>query len=446
MSTWELLVTAAHDADSEASVFALHAGKEIFEAAKASSVFSLDLPVGDVLVEGRWSQQVGDLIHEQDASSGMYRAWSGAIRDDGAGKGRANFVLGPSNDLYCNIRVGPRAFKCQPCKSAEGAPPAPPTCVAVTEVPAGPLDRAPHVPVPVPVSLPVNDVKEGSREAPAGGGTRKLQSARNAEVDVLLPYTRRVRDTLGGEGAVRALLASSLADTNMAFANSGVVGWRKVDYAETGDAGQSLTALADPSDGTMDFVHGLRDRRVDSGRYPTRIHVYVHCGMGVSLVGADLVQLITADGDLAPEPVCGTGFVANPVGGASGETAAFSVAMYQCLFDNYSMAHEMGHNFGLTHNRADSSPSDVSLPYAFGYQSPQCGDWHTVMAYPCGSSPSDERIPYFSSPRHFNPDTGEALGVEGYVDAARALTENMGVITQYRQRQWRRRHLRGSKK
>jgi hypothetical protein len=52
-----------------------------------------------------------------------------------------------------------------------------------------------------------------------------------------------------------------------------------------------------------------------------------------------------------------------------------------CLLRIYCIqkVHEFGHNMGVDHDHANSKAGDVALPYAYGYVSPTCGDWHTVM-------------------------------------------------------------------
>jgi Metallo-peptidase family M12B Reprolysin-like len=91
--------------------------------------------------------------------------------------------------------------------------------------------------------------------------------------------------------------------------------------------------------------------------------------------GADLVSMITARGG-----VCGHGYV----------HGVYSVVSNSCL-GQYSFSHEIGHNLGCRHDRANC---DSSHAYAHGYQ--YNGKFRTVMAYPC-SGGSCPRLLYYSS-------------------------------------------------
>ena len=97
-------------------------------------------------------------------------------------------------------------------------------------------------------------------------------------MDVLVVYTAAARQQAGGrDSAVRSRIALGVAETNIAYANSGVrhrlrlVGTELVGYRETGDLALDLQALTSANDGLMDMVHARRDA-----------------------VGADLVKLFNA--------------------------------------------------------------------------------------------------------------------------------------------------------
>ena len=221
---------------------------------------------------------------------------------------------------------------------------------------------------------------------------RRCDAEPGAPVDVAVVYTPAAREALGGVAAIEAEIDLLIALTNQAFATSGMglrvvlAGRAEVDYVETRSAGRDLDRLSDPADGHMDEVHALRDR-----------------------LGADLVSLMVADSS-----VCG---VAN-LGGA------FSVTIQGCAF-----THELGHNFGLLHDRYASGGGTSTHP-AYGYvnqrgftaDSTPSSRWRTIMAYPnqCWDSYSwCDGLPRFSNP--LQDYKGNPLGI-AYGDGGSGVT------------------------
>jgi hypothetical protein len=239
-----------------------------------------------------------------------------------------------------------------------------------------------------------------------------------ATIDVLVLYTDDLRAILGGTAAAQAAASSAIAATNTAYQNSGIVprvrlaGTSEVQYTEVGDIGTALDQLSNPSDGIMDQVHTLRDQ-----------------------LGADDVSLLVVNGGSA----CGIAYllssfyITNPQ--YSFATAAFNVVDNDCAVGNLSFPHELGHNFGLMHDRFVSAGSTPSYPYAFGYVDTQ-NQFRDIMSYvnACGSCP---RIQYFSSPNLTY--LGRPLGVSyesspsTSADNVRALNNNASLISNWRQ-------------
>ena len=224
----------------------------------------------------------------------------------------------------------------------------------------------------------------------------------NTVVDVLVVWTPQREEMAGGVDAVRAEIDLGIAYTNDAFERSGafvslnLVGAEPVtDYEEpevedSGDdlddwwarMGTDIDRLADPSDGHMDAVHHRRNA-----------------------LGADLVSLATHRG-----------------GGIANITGAFSVSGNS----PDTVAHEFGHNFGLSHERSQWwSGFATTYPrhYEHGYaalRGSRCS-W-TIMAYGtlCGRAVSQrvsiDDIPLFSSPALFHPADGARLGMSRFSD------------------------------
>lgn len=207
-------------------------------------------------------------------------------------------------------------------------------------------------------------------------------------IDVMVVYTPAARISQGSTAAMNSLVNLGIAQTNAAYANSGVtqrvrlvyageVSYTEVDFATDRDRLQGTT------DRFMDEVHQLRN-----------------------LYGADLVSLW---GNYSG--ACGLAYpMLNE--SASFEALGFSVVDRNCATSNYSFAHELGHNMGLQHDTFDGNsgttvtPEGSAVPtainYAHGYVD-VANRFRTVMAISaqCDAQmpPIDcLRIPYFSNP------------------------------------------------
>ncbi len=147
-------------------------------------------------------------------------------------------------------------------------------------------------------------------------------------IDVLVLYTPSARATQGGTAAMEALVDLALAETNQAYAQSGVlqrvrlVARQEVAYAESASIVTDLARMTIANDGWLDEVPALRDA-----------------------CGADAVALIIETGQS-----CG---VANSLTnqGAGFAPYAFCVVARNCAAANLSLAHELGHVMGLAHDR-----------------------------------------------------------------------------------------------
>lgn len=214
-------------------------------------------------------------------------------------------------------------------------------------------------------------------------------------VDILVVWTPAEEAFVGGEVSMLSLIDRNVAFANDAFERSGafvslyLVGAERVDYLET-DIFTDLDRLATPDDGYMDEVHDLRDA-----------------------FGADLVHL-----------------KATPIGGATG------LAQYLGAFSINVFAHEVGHNFGLSHGRFQDFHADL---YHHGFTTEDC--LSTIMSY--GAC---ERFvhtgPFYASPWRYDPRDGRALGVSrlskergvrGPADAVRRLNKTRHRVANFRQ-------------
>ncbi|MCY4506677.1 MAG: M12 family metallo-peptidase, partial [Acidobacteria bacterium] len=231
-------------------------------------------------------------------------------------------------------------------------------------------------------------------------------------IDVAVVYTPTAREAAGGTAGIEAAIDLMVAETNEAYATSGVhqrvvlTGRSEVPYIETG-GGLDLDRLQDPSDGYLDEAQALRDR-----------------------TGADMVHLIVGDPDYT---VCGIAFLPG-----LGSPGPFGVTLLQC--GGIVFAHELGHNMGLLHDRFQTQVGEESVlshpaygyvnQRMFGTGAPPSSRWVTVMSYSTQCGLADARCshaPRFSNPRlRYAGDPlgvafGVGSGVTGAADAAAVL-------------------------
>ena len=244
-------------------------------------------------------------------------------------------------------------------------------------------------------------------------------------IDVVVLYTPAVRDAVGGITAAHSLVDMMVAETNQAYRDSGVdqqvflTRTVEVDYVEAGASIIDLSRLATPDDGYMDEAHQLREK-----------------------TGADLIHLIARS-----TTVCGIAYLmTNP--SRNFQRLGVGVTNYVC--GGVVLAHELGHNMGLRHDRyvdAGNTPSPYSHGYvnqrAFEEDAPGSSRWRTVMAYPnqCSDSGfSCTRLLRFSNPDllHEGDPMGVAGGtgsfaVDGPADARRTLNETRDIVASFRE-------------
>lgn len=229
------------------------------------------------------------------------------------------------------------------------------------------------------------------------------------QVDVLVVYTPASGQRYGGQAGIESLINQAIAETNQAYANSEIftqlnlVHTAEVDYTESGNMSTDLSRLRSTSDGYMDNVHALRDA-----------------------YKADMVSLIEESINY-----CGIAYLMTSLSN-NFKVSAFSVVYSQCATGYYSFGHELGHNMGSHHNRANASGPGV-LPYSFGYWATN-ETFRSIMAYNCPSGCT--RIRHFSNPDvYYN---GLPTGMDDDVDPAhsadnaRSINEAKVTIANWR--------------
>ena len=239
-------------------------------------------------------------------------------------------------------------------------------------------------------------------------------------IDVAVVYTPAAREAAGGAAAIESVSDLMIAETNQAYAESGVrhrialAARSEVPYMETGDSHIDIDRLRDPSDGYMDEAHALRETS-----------------------GADLVHLLFDEGN---------------VGGIADVGGAFGLTCQRC--GGQVFAHETGHNLGLRHDRYEwhkksgMTSGDPAYGYvnqrAFDEGTPPSSRWRTIMAYSTQCDDANRRCPgllRFSNPRQtwLGDPLGVAyeaggFGVTGPADAVAVLNAMGPAVAAWRDR------------
>lgn len=130
---------------------------------------------------------------------------------------------------------------------------------------------------------------------------------------------------------------------------------------------------------------------------------------------ADMVSLLVPKGDL-----CGLGYYNAPPVTASDADLAFSVVKFSCALENYSFAHELGHNLGMQHDRitegaATSSQCNYGSIFKLKYKvffPPMTLTYRSVMTYAsaCSDCP---RMGVYSNPLTINYGNYISIGPMG---------------------------------
>ncbi len=277
-------------------------------------------------------------------------------------------------------------------------------------------------------------IAPGPSEIPRTADPIALPRNTASRIDVAVFYTPAARRAEGGTAGIEALIDLMVAETNRAYADSGVqqrvalVARGETAYSESGRPGLDLGRLRSPLDRHMDGVHPIRNRS-----------------------GADLVHLIGA-WDLEATRTCGIAWIMLETSPGF-SSSAFGLTHHAC--GGRTFAHELGHNMGLAHDRYQECDGETcggaAYPYGYGYVNqrafdagaPESARWRTIMAYntQCGEEGDFycERPLRFSNPRQTY--RGDRLGIAGDVvspsvtgpsDAVRALNHARATVESFR--------------
>jgi hypothetical protein len=220
-------------------------------------------------------------------------------------------------------------------------------------------------------------------------------------VDVLAVYTPAARAYFGGDAQSRNTIRLWFLDLDEYLADSEIstivrmVQVEATSFQETGVSADDLFTLRQMGETPFSEIGRLREENV-----------------------ADLVALIVADSD-----VCGRAYLPVIDGGGGSSEYGYSLTVTSC--GSLTLAHELGHNFGCCHDRANAGGGCYD-GRSYGYRFHGMGGqyYRTIMAYEPG-----ERIGHFSNPDvDFN---NTPTGTENEYNAA-TIDATSAIIAQYR--------------
>lgn len=246
-----------------------------------------------------------------------------------------------------------------------------------------PVEGATHVIYELDLSVFPEGTIPDALDVPAGGGQpiatlldENEAGGGGAVIDVIILWTPGVTAAYTprhGTSNLAEWANLAIESTNWAYQNSGVAQRLRLVYASEvsySEGGGFVTYLQDLSFGTLSAT---ADTLMD--RYK-----------------ADLVALFVNDA-----ASCGIGWRPHTTGDMVG-TYTRNVAYWNCIYPNFTFAHESGHNMGLYHAHQDGTPDAIIDPRAYGYKSPT-QSFRTIMAYDC--LPGCPRVQYHANYENF---------------------------------------------
>lgn len=330
-----------------------------------------DAQVRTLAVEG--AALVVDLVPQ--AESWGHAVFLGRVRGT---DGPVVLAIAPDGTTSGHVRFGDRAFSLLPY-GAGGVH-------VLHEVRADPFDPTrPELAEPGPTDL-------------VGEVVSEPMNPTDTLLDLAVFYTPRARGNAGSTATLEAAIVNAVAMANATNQASNVaVQFRIVYVAETtyveDGSSADLSRFRITNDGFMDEVHALRTE-----------------------YGADLMHLIT---DPVTAQYCGVAALMTNLS-TGFRTSAFGVTLRTCFSGN-TLAHEIGHNIGCHHDRANAG--NAIFPYSYGYRTPD-SRYRTTMSYSPGS-----RALVWSSP--LVTYQGYAMGVGNSEDNARSIANTKATVAAF---------------
>lgn len=266
--------------------------------------------------------------------------------------------------------------------------------------------------------------------SPRAADSVPIQAAASGTVtiDVMVAYTPGFVSELGSQSAALTRIQNLVDITNQAYTASGVnqqirlVNTVQVNYPDN-TSNQSA----------LDDITGI-----DENGNPVTIPASLQ---GIASLrtqyGADLVSLIRSY-DNATQGSCGVGWLIGggqtPIVPSQSNAYGYSVVSdgssggYYCL--DTTFAHELGHNMGDAHDRANATESGA-YSYSYGYLGNGTNGFSTIMAY---GTATDTPLAMFSNPNvstcQYTP-CGVADTASNSADNAHSMNNTAALIAQF---------------
>ena len=250
------------------------------------------------------------------------------------------------------------------------------------------------------------------------------------EIDVLLGFSNGLAASIGSTSGAQTRMQNLVAITNEAYQNSGVtyrirlVGTQQVNYTDSTANESTLEALTG-SDGSGSVpvdpaFNALRAAREQTGAdlvsFVRQFRDPEQDGCGIAwLLGGGQTAINQADAPFAYSVVSD----GEDVNEGDGKT-------YFCRLE--TLAHELGHSMGQTHNTEDSDSAGAHA-YSYGYRENSTSGFFTVMAYRIQNS-SQAGIRYFANPNVSY--LGRPTGVANQSDNVRSMNQTMPLVASFR--------------
>jgi hypothetical protein len=267
-----------------------------------------------------------------------------------------------------------------------------------------------------PVRVPQGDVivepkPDPSARRKVGDGVVGVLSAEVSPVvqDLLVVYTA-ASEARYGKATLESKIQSAVQLANTAYRDSGV----NINLALVAMARASVVEGARMSDTLMALQSSAEVAQLRAG------------------TGADLVAIVNENREIG-----GIAFIMGLNNPAKGDYA-FS-AVNSSGLGSTTLAHELGHNQGLVHDRETANNVPGVFAYSFGYR--RCVNdgyaFMDIMSYACTNGTYAESTSKFSNPRisHRGYATGVSYELDpaNAADAARSLNETAAIVAGYRQ-------------
>jgi hypothetical protein len=352
-----------------------------------ANALRIDLGDGQIVTVHKtrfYTTSQGTLVWEGEISTAGPRARGGSVREVPYDENNTVTLVAMRDRMAGSVRVNGQHYSITPLTQGEHA---------VIKVDGSKLPQN------------LKDTRLGRASEKNPRNPPPTSKSRNAisTIRVLVVASRDAVDKLDGEDNLRLKAELDFVESNRTFANSDLA-------VQLDNAGIYPLAFDENGKDSTDILEDLAD--VDDQ----------HLGAPVLQLRdehrADLAVMVTNS-----PGICGRAYL-----DATKETA-FSVVTWDCLNEEYTFAHEIGHNLGAHHSPEEAAEYG-DFPYGAGYQQKtKRPRWRTIMAGYCSIILWCDGIGYWSDPDHtYN---GLPIGQPNVHDNARVWRVRAPVVAAF---------------